>query len=360
MEAFSKRSIALMQELRDQFGDQAFQMEYSGYHFISQTTDSIFTDEDAPNFKKQNIVENNPNIIHQKYPYLDPSIKKSIFIKNAGFVDSITMANLMLNESKKAGLAFINKEIVNLTHFEKNISLQFSDRTTMETDQIIIAAGPFINTLGKMLGISFPIWNTLQRKFIIPDPKQVIPREMPFTIYTDAQKINWPAEELMEIKSDHNMHWMLDDFPGAIHIKPESGDRIKMGWAFSTEKVEPHWKIPDFDYFPQIVLQGASRFIPKLKAYTEQMPSPLIEYGGYYTRTKENWPLIGPSSLQNVFVIGALAGFGTMTACAAGELCAQYITERALPDYAPYFHPNRYSNINIRKEIESSSKDGQL
>jgi glycine/D-amino acid oxidase-like deaminating enzyme len=210
-----------------------------------------------------------------------------------------------------------------------------------------------------MLGLNFPVSNTLQRKFIMPDPKGIIPKDMPFTIYTDGQYLNWTAEELAFLQSEPEMRWITEEFPGAIHIKPESG-RIKLGWAFSKEVVEPQWEISKLPYFPQVVIKGASRFIPALSAYVDQMPGPVIEYGGYYTRTAENWPLIGDTEIDNIFVIGALAGFGTMTACAAGELCAKTILGHDLPWYAAFFSPNRYSNPLIQNELSNLSLDGQL
>ncbi|MFK7936176.1 MAG: FAD-dependent oxidoreductase, partial [Saprospiraceae bacterium] len=197
------------------------------------------------------------------------------------------------------------------------------------------------------------------RKFLIPDPKQIIPADMPFTIYADGQYLDWTAEEKAFFAADEELNWLTQPFPGAIHIKPESG-RIKMGWAFSTASVKPQWEIPAAPYFPQVVLKGASRFIPALVAYAENIPTPLIEYGGYYTRTKENWPLVGPTEIENVFVVGALAGFGSMTACAVGELCALHIAGQELPDYAPYFHPNRYANPVMQRELATLDLDGQL
>jgi len=38
----------------------------------------------------------------------------------------------------------------------------------------------------------------------------------------------------------------------------------------------------------------------------------MVYYGGFYTMTEENWPLIGPMEVDDVFVVGALSGFGTM------------------------------------------------
>ena len=65
--------------------------------------------------------------------------------------------------------------------------------------------------------------------------------------------------------------------------------------------------------------------------------------------------------MADVFVVGALAGYGTMGACAAGELCTQYLCqETTLPNYAAYFHPARYQNPTIRAEIAALKSDGQL
>jgi hypothetical protein len=60
-------------------------------------------------------------------------------------------------------------------------------------------------------------------------------------------------------------------------------------------------------------------------------------------------------------VIGALAGYGTMGACAAGKLCSSYVLNKSeLPDYAVYFNPLRYQNETIKKEMSEINSDGQL
>lgn len=360
MKALSSRSIDLMTKLRKEHGEEAFKMEFSGYHFVSHdAAKPIFTDDSSPAFRKRNLVETNPQTIQKNHPYLDAAIQKSVFIKNAGNVDSISMANLMLKTAKTKEAKVIEGEIVGVIKNEKGCTINLASNQAVKADQVIIAAGPFINHLANMMGLDFPVWNTFQRKFIVPDPKGIVPPDMPFTIYSDGQYLDWSKEELAFLQSEKDLQWMTKEFPGAIHIKPESG-RIKLGWAFSKERVEPKWTFTKSDYFPQVVLKGASRFIPDLAAYAEEMPSPLIEYGGYYTRTKENWPLIGATEIENVYVIGALAGFGTMTACAAGELCAKELLGTSLPWYAPYFSPKRYDDSVMKKEMNSLDVDGQL
>lgn len=360
MEALSSHSIDLMQNLLKKYGETAFRMEFSGYHFVSCYADKpIFADDNAFSFRQRNKVITNTKVIRQQYPYLSPTIQKSILIKKAGNVDSISMANLMLKVAKDNGAVLVEGIIEAIHRNKRGFGVSLADQQNILVDKVIIAAGPFINHIGNMMGVKFPIWNTLQRKFLIPDPLQIIPVDMPFTIFADGQFLDWSAEEKDFFESDEKLQWLNQVFPGAIHIKPDSG-RIKMGWAFSKEAVEPELKIPMSPYFPQVVLKGATRFIPALTAYAEHIPTPLIEYGGYYTRTKENWPLIGPTSEKNVYVVGALAGFGSMTACAAGELLALYIAEKELPTYASYFHSNRYDNPYIQQELANLNLDGQL
>ena len=360
MEALNSHSIDLMEDLQQVYGADTFQLNFSGYHFVSHDAEkAIFADDSTPTFRARNQVVTDPKLIHQQHPYLDAGIQKSVFIKKAGNVDSIRMGNLMLQQAKQKGVQFYEGEIVNLQKDPTGFVINMAENTSLKVDQIILAAGPFINQLANMLDIDLPVWNTLQRKFIIPDPNGLIPTDMPFTIYADGQTLDWSPEEFDFLQADDSLNWMTKPFPGAIHIKPESG-RIKMGWAIGKDRMNPQWEVPTLAYFPQVVLKGASRFIPALKAYAENIPTPIIEYGGYYTRTEENWPLVGPSSVENVHIIGALAGFGTMAACAVGELCAQYITEKEVPWYAEYFHPNRYNNPKIMEIINGLDMDGQL
>lgn len=102
---------------------------------------------------------------------------------------------------------------------------------------------------------------------------------------------------------------------------------------------------------------------PSLSEYVSQIPTPIVPFSGYYTRTKENWPLIDPlySKLKSngLYIVGALSGYGTMSACAAGELCAQYLSGDELPSYARNFHPVRYDDAVIVEQMSTLSSDGQ-
>jgi glycine/D-amino acid oxidase-like deaminating enzyme len=83
-------------------------------------------------------------------------------------------------------------------------------------------------------------------------------------------------------------------------------------------------------------------------------------YGGYYPMTDENWPLIGPMGGEGAFVVGALSGFGTMAACAAGQISAAWIAGAEIPDYAWQLSILRYADADLMNELSNAANKGIL
>ena len=89
------------------------------------------------------------------------------------------------------------------------------------------------------------------------------------------------------------------------------------------------------------------------------MPRPQID-GGYYTKTRENRPLIGSMGVDGAYMIGAVSGYGIMSACGAGDLLAALIMQKNLPAYAMTFELSRYESMEYLNEIENMVDSGQL
>ena len=147
-----------------------------------------------------------------------------------------------------------------------------------------------------MLGQTLPVKNILQQKITFEDTAAVIPRGLPFSIDLDEQILDWTTEEKALLAEDKNVVDFTRKMPGAIHCRPDGGEKgswIKLGWAFNDVPVEPEIQPILSSTFPEIVLRGAARLNPGLKTYYGQLPRNTYHYGGYYTLTQENWPLIG-------------------------------------------------------------------
>ena len=76
--------------------------------------------------------------------------------------------------------------------------------------------------------------------------------------------------------------------------------------------------------------------------------------------TNENWPLVGPLGVDGAYVTGALSGYGCMAACAAGAICAGWIADGDLPDYATQLSLARYADKKLMTEIVNSPSKGVL
>ena len=222
--------------------------------------------------------------------------------------------------------------------------------TRIEAEKIVDAAGPFAARIAEMIGVDLPVHNTLQQKLAFEDTGRAIPRDMPFSIDLDRQRIDWSDDERELIREEPELERLAGEMPGAIHCRPDGGVRgtwVKLGWAFNERATAPEWN-PSLDpHFPEIVLRGASRLHPSLGRYVEDLPRRRHHYGGWYTMTGENWPLIGPMGPEGAFMSCAYSGFGTMAACAGGELCAAWVADAPLPDYAKVLSLQRYDDAEL-------------
>jgi glycine/D-amino acid oxidase-like deaminating enzyme len=82
--------------------------------------------------------------------------------------------------------------------------------------------------------------------------------------------------------------------------------------------------------------------------------------GGYYAKTRENRPLIGPLPVEGAYILGALSGFGIMAGCGAGELLAAHVTGGDVPDYARWFLLERYEDPDYQALLDDWDESGQL
>ena len=365
MTALTSHSIDLMQALADDRGN-TFEMRYSGYDFVSESEGrEIFPSEQLQDTDNaDNLLRiTGSDQIRASQEYLSDSIQQIVRFKQAGAIDVHALGSLLLSQARKAGVELCRAFIEDIEQVSEGYRLSLCglpDCTSLNTKKLVLTPGPFINELAGMLGMSLPVESILQRKFIIPDIQKIIPRDMPFTIFADPQTLNWNDEEKELIGENPEYSWLLEEFPAGLHIKPEGASNIKLGWAYNREPEPPKWETSDDFHFPNITLRGASRFIPALAPYVDDPPTPIIQFSGYYTRTPENLPLIGPLELDGLFTVSALSGYGTMAACSAGELCADWMMESELPEYARYFHPDRYSDADLMAEINQIGSDGQL
>src|SRR5262249_46874251 len=168
------------------------------------------------------------------------------------------------------------------------------------------------------------------QKTAFEDSAGAVPPKVPVSTELDGQVLNWTDEERVILAEDPATVWLTEFIRGGIHSWPdgvESGKWIKLGWAFNDRPTDPHEADRRIIFFRISSYALQVGFNPPLQAYIGRLPRGGHHYGGYYTMTEENWPLIGPAKTPGSFVAGALSGFGTMAACSAGSICADWVVE---------------------------------
>lgn len=304
-----------------------------------------------------------PRLIRKHYPVVTEEAVAALHVRRAGWLSAQQLGSLLLEKAKSRGVQLIKDRVQNVNTVGNRVaSVNLQSGGQLPTQHFVNAAGPFIKSVARTYGVEIPVFCELHLKVSVSDQLGIIPRDAPMLIWNDPQKLPWTKDERALIFGDPKSHWLLEEFPSGVHTRPEGSEDsqiVLMLWEFQTKKVDPIWPPPLDEDYPDIALRGLSTMLPGLRSYFDRPPRPFLD-GGYYTKTKENRPLIGPLPVEGAWIIGALSGFGIMAAMASGELLAKHILGAPLPSYAPAFDLNRYQDPEYKRMIDKWEDFGQL
>jgi glycine/D-amino acid oxidase-like deaminating enzyme len=304
-----------------------------------------------------------PDIIRKYFPYLSEHVLAALHVRRAGWFSAQQLGMYLLDQARANGVHLVNAHVSQVKCHKNQVdSVLLDSGKILATRNFVNAAGPFLQDVGRMLGIDLPVHNELHLKVAFKDVLKIVPRHAPLLIWNDTQRLPWSPDEAELLQEDESSHSLLEEMPSGVHTRPEGGaesDILLMLWEYRLHEVEPVWPPPLDGQYPEIALRGLAAMIPGLRAYFNKAPRPVLD-GGYYTKTRENRPLIGPLPVDGAYVIGALSGYGLMSSCAAGELLAAHLTGAALPEYASAFRLERYNDPAYQKMLLDWGDSGQL
>ena len=381
MVRFMNRSIDLLENLAEESGNY-FHMNRRGYVFLTadavrasqlmetareicglgagplrvhqgRSDDPVYPDCDAhavdPAITGADLILD-PALIHKRYPFLSDRTVAMLHVRRCGWLSAQQLGMYLLDGAKEQGVQLVKGRVTGVSVASNRIE---SVRVATEdgsrrifTERFVIAAGPLLKAVGAMIGVDFPVVNELHGKVAFNDPEGVIPRHVPLMIWEDPVALYWNEEERKELEAGKETRWLTEAFPAGVHFRPEggSGSPVMLGiWTYDVQEREPVWPPAFPPEYGEILVRGLARMVPGLSAYLDRMRPPAVD-GGYYCKTRENRPLIGPLPLDGAYVIGALSGFGIMAAMAAGQLLARHMTGGPLPADAPAFLLSRYED----------------
>lgn len=307
-----------------------------------------------------------PTLIRKHFPYLSERTMAVIHPRRCGWLSAQQLGMHMLERARERGTIFMQARLekvdisggqVEAVHLQ-----QGSGDIRIFTGQLVNAGGPFFPHLARMMGVELPVSHELHIKIAFRDPLRVVGRDAPLLIWTDPTTLPWSEEERAMLAQSEETKHLLDEFPSGVHARPEGGadsDVVLALWTYDVRPVQPVFPFTVDPHYPEIVFRGLAVMIPGLSVYFGRLPKPVVD-GGYYTKTRENRPLIGPLPIKGAYMIGALSGYGIMASCGAGELLAAHLTGSELPSYAPAFTLNRYQDPEYQKLLEKWGETGQL
>jgi glycine/D-amino acid oxidase-like deaminating enzyme len=252
-----------------------------------------------------------PVIIRKHFPYLTEQTVALIHARRCGWFSAQQLGMYMLERARERGARLLQ---------------------AISARNFVNAAGPFLKDVGQMVGIDLPVFSELHAKIAFKDSLGTVPRDAPMIIWTDSMALSWSEQERSILSESEETKWLLGEFPSGIHARPEgsSDSNILLAlWSYDIPPVEPVFPITFDQRFPEIIIRGLAAVIPGMKAYLGRIPKPLVD-GGYYTKTRENRPLIGPLPIEGAYVIGALSGLAPLcTSFQTGQVRRSGVSEAA-------------------------------
>ena len=302
------------------------------------------------------------SLLRRHFPYLAPTTVAVLHARRAGWLSAHGLGTVMLEAARACGVKLLRAKLVGIELAAGRVrSVQVEQhgvRQTLEATELVIAAGPMQKEVAAMIGIELPVFAERHQKVSFADRFGAVPRGSPMLIWLDPQQLPWSAEERAALAQEPDTGWLLETFPPGVHARPDgSGTTLLVLFNYDSAATEVVFPLPEPAHYAEIALRGMSTMVPALVAYAGVRGH--ID-GGYYIKTRENRPLIGPLPVEGAYISGGFSGFGVMAACAGGELLARHLLRAALPAYAPAFALSRYQDAGYRRLLQNWGDGGQL
>ncbi len=307
--------------------------------------------------------------IREQFAFLADDVIAVLHARRCGWMSGQQLGMWLLEEAKALGVTLLPGHVQSVDvrgGRVQSVSVACSQGTvvTVATPVFVNCAGPFAKEVAALTGVSLPLFSEMHLKVSFEDTLGVVDRNTGLVILDDAQTLHWSDDERADFTTDHATRWLTEPLPGGIHLRPEGyrqNQTVLMLWDYhSTHRYDvAALPLAEDPFYPEVVMRGMARLAPGLAQYVDRLP-PVSVDGGYYTKTEENRPLIGPTGVDGAYVNAALSGYGLMAAPAAGELIALHVNGGALPSYHPSFGLARYDDPAYRALLASWGSTGQL
>ena len=380
MVGLMNRSIDLLEQMTQESGN-AFNLKRPGYLYVTADPDTFArmgNEADIasrygagqvrrhPGTDPYGLAEDGvdllgPDELREHHSYITDVAVGALQVRRAGYFSAQQLGAWMLDHAKASGVRLVSAEVTGIGVEDGQITnVRLDDGSILTTDTVVMAAGPMARSVAAMASVNLPLKSELHIKVAFRDHLRVVPRDAGMFIWADPQRLEWSAEETSALEEIGRTD-LTGEMPIYCHGRPEGGPESPyfVGlWEYHRDIIEPTWPLPMDELYPEVVMKGLTTMMPGLAPYLDGLPEHVVD-GGYYTKTEENRPLIGPCGPSGFHVVCGFSGFGVMVASGAGDLAARHITNAPLPEYSDDFLLGRYERPEYMETIEALGS-GQL
>ena len=306
-----------------------------------------------------------PDEIRERFPWTASATRAALHTRRCGWLAAQQLGMLWLEEARAAGAELVagRLEAIDTAGGQvRGVRLATPrGRREIATPHVVDAAGPFAADVARLAGVELPLFHELHRKVFFDDSLGVVPRQVPLVVWNDPVRLDWSDEERAELAADAATAPLAGEVPAGVHFRPEGGAASRSAillWNYHCAPVERRFPLPEDPLHVAVVVRGVAAPLPAFAAYAERGRRPYLD-GGYYTKTRENRPLVGPAGPAGFHLLCALSGFGVMAAPAAGELLAARLVGAPAPPWASALALARYDDTGYVRSL-AALDGGQL
>ena len=220
-------------------------------------------------------------------------------MRRAGFLNALGLGSWLFKRALAGGATFVRDRVIGVDCAGGRVrEVRLASGDTIATDTFVVAAGPALPEVAQMLDVELPLFHELHAKITIRDTRGLVGRDVPFLIWSRSGADRVERRRAKRARAARGDAAVLETLPGGVHCRPVDlahGDELYLIWTYETH-VRPYVWPPTFNpHYGDVVLRGCARMLPALAPYAAAGTAARSTVdGGYYCKTPENRPLIGP------------------------------------------------------------------
>ncbi len=256
--------------------------------------------------------------VRSRFPYVSPAVIQGRFRAGDGFLDPKSVA-LGFAHGADCPVVINTRADKILVANDRVIGVE-TTRGVIDTDLVLIAAGPFSGQMAGTAGIQLPLDAVNRNKVVMPRVPEV------------------PTTAPMTIDDDTGTHW-----------RPALEGAYLLFTDPAVPPSEPSWSPePDHDYALRILdpdsPQAAARISPFWSDVWRRSDALWLVQAGQYSVTPDHRPLIGETDVNGLFINSGYSGHGIM----AGPAGSRHLIDTIV-------HPGRANPFALDRHFEATT-----